>query len=209
MPLPAGIICRTLEKNDKTKYTNCFPGNNQGEKKSNNKKNISKSKTMPKKAGRPLTVGKPREERKFGFKPTSELNALNEAGTKINFKKQNTRRPGTKIYDAYEKYKVAKTIGKALELGATKRDLQYDFERGNLDIMKKATAVIATKPGVKRNPDGLILSDINRAMKKGEFKVSKTGGKATVRAKLKKEGEKPVMAGGKSKRQLLKEGKSI
>jgi hypothetical protein len=209
MPLPAGIICKTRVKNDGGKYTNCFSGNNQGEKKSDNKKNISKSKTMPKKAGRPLTVGKPPEERKFGHKPASELDALTQAGTKINFKKANPRRPGTKAFDNYEKYKVAKTVAKARELGATTRDLQYDFERGNVDIMKKATVVIAPKPGVKRNPDGLILSDINRAMKKGEFKVSKTGGKPTVRAKLKKEGDKPPMAGGKSKRQLLKEGKSI
>lgn len=168
--------------------------------------------TPEKKAvGRPLTTGKPREERKDGFMPTATLREMEQKKTKINFKKQNPKKEGTKAYEKYEKYKSATTVGKALELGATMRDLQNDFEKGFVAKMKTAVAKIDRRPDKAQitPPPSLIASDIKESLRKGRYTVSKTGGRATARDKLKKEGAPPVMAGGKSKRALLKKGEAI
>lgn len=39
------------------------------------------------------------------------------------------KKAGTKSYDRYQKYSVAKTVGEARKLGASKADLQWDYEK--------------------------------------------------------------------------------
>ena len=196
----------------------CFSDN--GKILNSSKKNDTKSIMPPKKQappqttekrGRPLTTGKAREDRKDGFMPTATLREMEKKKTKINFTKKNPKKPNTKAFEKYEKYKSATTIGKALELGATMRDLQNDFEKGFVAKMKVAQAKISRDPNKAQitPPPSLIASDMKEAIRKGKFTVSKTGGKATARDKLKKEGSAPVMAGGKSKRALLKKGEAI
>ena len=182
----------------------------------NNSKSIMPSKKAPPPAekrgvGRPITTGKQREDRKDGFMPTATLREMEKNKTKINFKKQNPKKEGTKAHEKYEKYKSATTIGKALELGATMRDLQNDFEKGFVAKMKVAVAKIDRRPDKAQftPPPSLIASDMKEAFRKGKFTVSKTGGRATARDKLKKEGGAVPMAGGKSKRSLLKKGEAI
>jgi len=57
-----------------------------------------------------------------------EFNNLS-VGTVIKFIK-NPKRPGCMAYKRYKKYQVATTVQEAMELGATRADLKYDFGKG-------------------------------------------------------------------------------
>ena len=79
----------------------------------------------------------------------------------------NPKRKGTKTARRYDQYKVANTLGEAVDLGATATDLWNDYERsyfnivgvltpfGTLDTQKRQAADMAesdTRPGV--SPSG-------------------------------------------------------
>ena len=48
----------------------------------------------------------------------------------IEYDQTNFKRPGSSGHERYEKYKKAKTIKEALELGAFRGDIKYDWQRG-------------------------------------------------------------------------------
>ena len=50
---------------------------------------------------------------------------------KIFFQVDNPKKPKTRAYEQYEKYKKAKTMTEARELGATKKDLDFDRDRAS------------------------------------------------------------------------------
>jgi len=62
-----------------------------------------------------------------------EFNDLS-VGTVIKFIK-NPKRPGCMAYKRYKKYKVATTVQEAMELGATRADLKYDFGKGFFKVI--------------------------------------------------------------------------
>jgi len=53
----------------------------------------------------------------------------------IVFESVNPKNEGSASYDRYEKYKVAKTRTQAMELGASREDIRYDYKKG---FFKKA-----------------------------------------------------------------------
>lgn len=69
-------------------------------------------------------------------------------GLRIRYAKDGGKTPGTLSFDRYEKYRHAKTVGQALDLGAKKADLAWDFKRGLLDVLD-AVAERST-PAAKR-----------------------------------------------------------
>jgi len=54
-----------------------------------------------------------------------------------NFSKRNPKQKGTEAYKRYQKYMRARTVTAALNLGASKRDLVFDFHRGHLQVSPK------------------------------------------------------------------------
>ncbi len=114
----SGIICRTRKevkppKNDKICFKNGVVLNGQ-------EKNVSNNK-MPVK----------QEARKF------LPSMLKDPNLKISFRKDNPKRPGSKAYDRYEKYKKATTLKKARELGAIREDFINDADRGYLKVIQE------------------------------------------------------------------------
>jgi len=53
-------------------------------------------------------------------------------GEEIVFEPVNPKKEGSGAYDRYEKYKSARTVAEALNLGACKGDIAHDFKRGFL-----------------------------------------------------------------------------
>ena len=59
--------------------------------------------------------------------------------TKIKYDTRNPKRPGTKIYGEYEKFKKVKTVGELRQLREKhwRADLKFDFEHGYLQVNGK------------------------------------------------------------------------
>jgi len=55
----------------------------------------------------------------------------------VNFNKRNPKQKGTLAHKRYTKYMRARTINAALNLGAWKCDLVFDFHRGHLKVLNK------------------------------------------------------------------------
>ena len=64
-----------------------------------------------------------------------QLLALKNADTKIMVQMENPKKVGSKAWDRFEKYKHAKSIGKATQAGANWQDVSVDFEKGFLKVM--------------------------------------------------------------------------
>ena len=131
----SGIICRTKKgvapgKNDKICFKNGKVLNGQ-------EKNISNNKMPVKQEARKLLPS-----------------MLKDPNLKISFRKDNPKRPGSKAFDRYEKYKKATTLKKARELGAIREDFINDADRGFLKVIQEA------KPPEK-------LQKLERQKKKG------------------------------------------
>lgn len=62
------------------------------------------------------------------------------------FEDSNPRRVGTQSHGRYEKYKEALSISEALSLGASLRDLDYDFKSKHLSCVKAQEAFAADVP---------------------------------------------------------------
>jgi len=124
--MSSGIICRTKKnvapgKNDKICFQNGNVLNGSGSKKN---KSVNYNIEMKSK----------NEARKF-------LPAmLKDKDLKISYKKENPKKPGTKAYARYEKYKKATTLKKALELGAVREDFIFDGDRGYMKVVEEARA---------------------------------------------------------------------
>ena len=115
----SGIICRTKKgvapgKNDKICFKNGKVLNGQ-------EKNISNNKMPVKQEARKLLPS-----------------MLKDPNLKISFRKDNPKRPGSKAFDRYEKYKKATTLKKARELGAVREDFINDADRGYLKVIQEA-----------------------------------------------------------------------
>jgi hypothetical protein len=115
----SGIICRTKkgvapDKNDKICFKNGKVLNGQ-------EKNISNNKMPVKQEARKLLPS-----------------MLKDPNLKISFRKDNPKRPGSKAFDRYEKYKKATTLKKARELGAVREDFINDADRGFLKVIQEA-----------------------------------------------------------------------
>ena len=65
-----------------------------------------------------------------------QLACLKDPGTGIFLQIGNPKKPGSKAYERYDKYKAAKTIGEAQSLGANWQDLTGDFEKAYLTLCK-------------------------------------------------------------------------
>ena len=68
-------------------------------------------------------------------KPSMPSGPLDDA-TGIQFNEANPKRPHSRSYELYEKYKAAKTVGEAIALGATRGHIKYDISKGfaTLDV---------------------------------------------------------------------------
>ena len=60
----------------------------------------------------------------------------------VEFQAENPKMPGSKIYAAYERYKTAKTVAEARELGATKAMIRYDIDKGYASCSVTPTVVV-------------------------------------------------------------------
>jgi len=56
------------------------------------------------------------------------------------------KRPGTKSYDRYQVYSRAKTVAEALQLGAKRIDLTWDFQKKLLRVVGEPASVVRKKP---------------------------------------------------------------
>ena len=55
---------------------------------------------------------------------------LKSPSTKVKFEQENSKTPGSKAYQRYDKYKSSNTIGQATHQGTNWQDLTVDFEKG-------------------------------------------------------------------------------
>mmetsp|Transcript_52721 Transcript_52721/g.83670 ORF Transcript_52721/g.83670 Transcript_52721/m.83670 type:complete len:282 (+) Transcript_52721:44-889(+) len=78
------------------------------------------------------------------------------ASTRIIFEQDNPKRSGSAAHERYEKYKVARTIAEAIELGAWKGDFNNDQKQGYLKksrcpaLGKIGSAAVARGGAIKR-----------------------------------------------------------
>ena len=74
--------------------------------------------------------------RRFGEMPLSQLQleALKNPATAIQIQEANPKKPGSKAFERFDRYKTATTIGDATAKGANWQDLTGDFEKEYLKI---------------------------------------------------------------------------
>ena len=74
--------------------------------------------------------------RRFGEMPLSQLQleALKNSATAIQIQEANPKKPGSKAFERFDRYKTATTIGDATAKGANWQDLTGDFEKEYLKI---------------------------------------------------------------------------
>jgi ubiquitin-protein ligase len=75
-----------------------------------------------------------------------------QPGTLIEFEQTNPKRKGSKAYERYEAYKVAKKVEEAMKLGAAKGDLVNDHKAAYLKIIGETSEAA---PGVPSSPGKL------------------------------------------------------
>lgn len=130
--------CRTLKRNDNSKYVACYgPGSNQAKKDNKSTKNISKkvNKSMPKKA--------PARDDK---KDRALISKAIKDNARISYQQSNPKQEGSKANENYNNYKSAKTMKSAMEKGSTRRSFLFDYQRGYLRIQKGPGAQEESKP---------------------------------------------------------------
>ena len=59
----------------------------------------------------------------------------------INFVHDNPKRPGSRSHELFEAYKTSKTVGEAMQKGATKGHLRYDLTKGYAKLAQSAAVV--------------------------------------------------------------------
>ena len=83
--------------------------------------------------------------------------ALKNAATTVEFQVENPKKPGTKAWDRYEKYKDAVTISDATSKGAQWQDLSMDFEKGFMKCPSLArnmdTTISNKRAAIEGTPD--------------------------------------------------------
>ena len=74
--------------------------------------------------------------RRFGEMPLSQLQleTLKNSATAIQIQEANPKKPGSKAFERFDRYKTATTIGDATAKGANWQDLTGDFEKESLKI---------------------------------------------------------------------------
>ena len=74
--------------------------------------------------------------RRLGTMPLSQiqLEALKNPATIIQIQPDNPKKPGSKAFERFDRYKTATTIGDATSKGANWQDLTTDFEKEFLKI---------------------------------------------------------------------------
>ena len=60
---------------------------------------------------------------------------LRAADTSIQYQQENPKKRGGQPYERYEKYKMARTVNEAKELGASQGDIAHDHKAGFLSIV--------------------------------------------------------------------------
>ena len=78
---------------------------------------------------------------------------LKTDGTLISFQTDNPKKPGSKSWDRYEKYKASDTVGAASSLGASWSDISGDFERGYLTFKDEDMPGVSKRGAPNGTPD--------------------------------------------------------
>ena len=78
---------------------------------------------------------------------------LKNPETTVGFKQDNPKKPGTKSWERYDKYKSAGSVGQATSLGASWSDLSTDFEKGYLTFKDENTPGAAKRGAPDGTPD--------------------------------------------------------
>ena len=78
---------------------------------------------------------------------------LKTDGTLISFQTENPKKPGSKSWDRYEKYKASDTVGAASSLGASWSDISGDFERGYLTFKDENMPGVSKRGAPNGTPD--------------------------------------------------------
>ena len=73
--------------------------------------------------------------------------------TAISFKCENPKKPGSKAWERYEKYKAAETVGSAVALGAQWQDLSADFDKEFLRFKDAEMPAAAKRAAPEGTPD--------------------------------------------------------
>ena len=73
--------------------------------------------------------------------------------TTISFRDENPKKPGSKAWERFEKYKKAKTIGEATTLGAQWQDISADFEKEFLTFADVDMPVLSKRSAPDGTPD--------------------------------------------------------
>ncbi|CAE7545737.1 unnamed protein product [Symbiodinium necroappetens] len=78
---------------------------------------------------------------------------LKTSDTAISFRSENPKKPGSKAWERFEKYKTATTIGEATNLGAQWQDISADFEKEFLTFADVDMPVISKRSAPEGSPD--------------------------------------------------------
>eukprot|EP00434_Breviolum_minutum_P044146 symbB.v1.2.039392.t1/scaffold6524.1/size17410/1 len=102
---------------------------------------------------------------------SEQILALKQGDTKISFQTENPKKPGSKAWERFEKYKGALTIAEAQTHGAKWEDLSGDFEKAYMKFTDLPTSKVEFSAATMSALRTMMREEINRGVTDMEAKL--------------------------------------